>query len=346
MEEQYIKRNTTLLFLAVLLVLSFLLLKPILLSIVIGVILAFIFNPLYKRTVSIVKYKSLAAFLICIILILLILIPFWFLTPILIKQSFIVFQASQQIDFITPLKNFFPGILSSEQISSEVGSAISSFITKATNYFMNSLSELLLNFPTIALQLLVVFFTLFYTLREQDEVLEYVKDLLPFSKDVEKKLFDYSKGITIAVIYGQIIIGVIQGFIAGLGFFIFKVPNALLLTLFATLGAMLPIVGPVVVWVPVVIYLWIAGNNTAAIGVLCFGLIASTVDNILRPVIVSQKTKIPPSIVLVGMVGGLFLFGILGFILGPLILAYLLIILELYRGKKLPGVLIQEEKKN
>ena len=170
----------------------------------------------------------------------------------------------------------------------------------------------------------------------------YIKSLLPFSKDVENKLFQQTEGITYSVLYGQVVIGILQGIIAGLGFFIFGVSNALLLTLFACLAGIFPIIGTTIVWIPVAIYLFVGGNLLAGTGVAIFGAVASVIDNILKPMIVSQRTTMPTSVALIGMVGGLFLFGILGFILGPLILAYLLIILDLYRNKKVPGLLVQE----
>ncbi|MFQ5531099.1 MAG: AI-2E family transporter, partial [Candidatus Nanoarchaeia archaeon] len=127
--------------------------------------------------------------------------------------------------------------------------------------------------------------------------------------------------------------GVVQGLVVGIGFFIFRVPNALLLTLLASLAGIFPIIGTTIVWAPVVIYLFLAGNNFAAIGIIFFGIISSSIDNLIRPIFVSKRTNVHTAVILIGMIGGLFLFGILGFILGPLILSYLLVILELYRTK-------------
>jgi predicted PurR-regulated permease PerM len=158
---------------------------------------------------------------------------------------------------------------------------------------------------------------------------------MPFSPETEEKLFKSSKDVTSSVLYGLILVGLVQGVIIGGGFFIFGVPNALLLTFFAILTGILPIIGPALIWIPVVIYLLIAGNTVPAIGVLVFGLICSSIDNLLRPIFVSRRTKLNPVVALIGMIGGLFLFGILGVILGPLILSYLLILLDLYRNKKI-----------
>ena len=164
-------------------------------------------------------------------------------------------------------------------------------------------------------------------------------------KEVEKKLFKSSKDMTVSVLYGQVVIGIFQGIIAGVGFFIFKVPNALLLTFFAALAGIFPIIGTALVWVPVVIYLLIAGDSISAIGVMIFGICSSLMENLVKPIFISKRTNMNTSLILVGMIGGLLLFGILGIILGPLIIAYLLIVLELYRDKGDPTVFTQESSK-
>jgi predicted PurR-regulated permease PerM len=340
MDDVYFRRIITAVILTVLIVLSFFLLKPILLSIIMGFILAFAFTPVYNKLYKFIKSKNIASLFICVLLVLLIFLPLWFLTPILVDQSIKIYLSVQNIDFVTPLKSIFPSLFASEEFSVEIGSILHSFITKAANSLMNSFSQLILNFPSIFLQFLVVFFTFFFILKDKEKLIAYIQSLLPFSKDVEKKLFKSSKDITSSVIYGQIIVGIIQGLIVGVGFFIFKVPNALILTLFASLAGVIPIIGPGIVWVPVVIYLFITGNTFSAIGVLIFGLASSIIDNIIKPLFVSKRTTLHPALIIIGMVGGFFLFGVLGFILGPLIIAYLLIVLEVYRNKKTPEIFI------
>jgi predicted PurR-regulated permease PerM len=342
MDDIYLRKVIITVILSILAVLSFLVLKPILLAIIVGIILTVIFAPLYNWTFKILKSKNFSAALVCIFLILLIIMPFWFLTPIFVKQSFEVYLVSQQMDFVTPLKAIFPDFFASEEFSAEIGSIIHSFVTSATNSLVNSLSQLIINFPTLFLQLLVVFFTFFFVLKDKEEIVSYTKSLLPFSGDVKERLFKSSKEITISVTYGQILIGMIQGLIVSIGFFIFGINNAMLLTLLAILAGMFPVIGTTIVWLPVVIYLFIAGNTIPAIGITFFGVISNLIDNILRPIFVSRLARMHPLLILIGMIGGLFFFGILGFILGPLILAYSLIMLEVYRGRQISGIFIRK----
>lgn len=252
---------------------------------------------------------------------------------------------SQDLDFITPLKTFLPSFFQSDEFANEIGQAIHSFVTKTTNSLMNSMSDVILNFPTLFLQLLVVFFTFFFVLRDKEDLIEYIKSLIPFSKEVEKRLFKSSKDLTVSILYGQVLLGMIQGITAGIGFFIFGVPSALLLTILAAFAGMFPIVGTTIVWIPVALYLLIAGNTVSALGVVMFGLISSVIEAFFKPIFISRRAKMNTSLILFGMVGGMLLFGLLGIILGPLILAYLFIIIEAYRNKKLPDtVIISPEK--
>ena len=342
MDEAYFKKVVTLIILTVLVVLSYFLLKPILMAIIFGIVLSFVFSPVHDWLYQKTKSDNLSVILISIFMILLIILPIWFLTPPLIDQSLKIYFETQKIDFGNVLENFFPSF-SSGEFSREVGSIISSFVNKTINSFVNYVSGFILNFPTILLQLGVSFLTFFFVLRDKHNLMSYLKSLMPFSKDVEDKIFEQTKGITVSILYGQVVMGLIQGLIAGAGFFIFSIPNALFLTILACIAGVLPIIGTTVIWVPVVIYLVITKASAfAIIGVTIFGLIAVFIDNILKPVFVSRRTSIPASIILFGMIGGFFLSGTLGFIVGPLILAYLVILLEIYRNKRVPGLLIQE----
>lgn len=338
MEEYYLKRALSIIIFVALLVLSFLVLRPIALSIISGLLLAFIFTPVFKKLNKNIKSKNLTAGLIVFAFVTLLIIPAFFLTPLVLNQSIKIYTLSQQVDFREVIENtfegleqVFPNFVVPEDFVTEAGASLDSFATKTTNLIVNSISDLFINFPSILLQLFVMFFVFFFAMKDNEEFIAYLKSLLPFSKDIENKLFKSSKDITVSVIYGQFIIGIIQGIIAGIGFFIFGIPNALFLTIIASIAGIFPIIGTTIVWIPVSIYLLVAGNSFEAIGVIVFGLLSSTVDNFLRPLIVSRRTKLEPSIIIVGMVGGWFFFGVLGLLLGPLILAYLLILLELYR---------------
>jgi predicted PurR-regulated permease PerM len=310
-------------------------------SIITAIIFAFVMTPLYNKLSKKIKSRNLNATIITVILIIIITIPAIFLTPVLLKQSIAIFLESQKINLIKPLQDIFPSLFMSDVFASEIASIIHSFITKITNGTMNMITNFIFNFPTLFLQSLVMLFTFFFVLRDNDKFVSYIQSILPFPKKTEEKLFKSSKDITFSVLYGQIIIGIMQGLFAGVSFFIFGVENALFLTVLACIMGIFPIIGTSIVWIPVAIYLFVEGQFWPAIGVISFGTIASIVENGVKPMIIAKRTNVNSAIILLGMIGGVFLFGALGFILGPLILSYLLIILEIYRDKRLPGVFIK-----
>lgn len=334
MEEDYFKRIGITVLLCFLLILCFFLLKPILIPIIIGLLLAFIFSPFYNWLHKKTNSKNLSAALICISFAFLLIGCVWVFTPIAIDQSLKLYMGAQQMDYISVLKTISPSFFASDEFSNSVASILHSFLTRSANSLTTSFSNILLEFPTLFLYFLVVFFTFFYALRDKEDIGKYIKSLSPFSKEVDDKFFEYSKGITSSVLYGTVVVGFVQGLIVGASLFIFGVPNALLLTVLAVVAGIIPFIGPALIWLPVTIYLFIAQNPVQAVGVVLFGVVASSLENLLRPLIVSRRTSMPSSLIFLGMIGGFFLFGVLGFLLGPLVIAYLIIFLEVYRSKK------------
>jgi len=343
-DEKLFNKIASIVLMSVLVVLTFLIIRPILASTVFALILAFIFYPVYKKLRIKVKSNNLAALIVTAFILIIIIVPLIFLTPLLVKQTFEVYKYIQNENLVDAVQKIFPSVFTTQEISKDIAIAIHNFTSNIASDFLNNFSQILLNSPIILLHLLLILFVFFFGLRDGDKLISYIQSLSPLSKESEKKVFQQFKDITNSVIFGQIVVGIIQGIVTGIALFIFKIPNALVLTLLATLAGVLPIIGPALVWVPVDIYLFLSGRIGAGIGLLIYGLfIISWVDALIRPLIVSKKTKINSAIVLVSMIGGLFVFGILGLILGPLIIAYLILILEAYRNKKTESILIQKE---
>lgn len=341
MKIDYAKEISAAAFLLVLSVLAFYLLEPILMSVISGIIAAFLFIPIYNAIKKKIKSPDLSTAIVSLILIFAVIVPLWFIIPILLTQSIDIYILFQSINLREPLQNMFPALFQTDAFGNEIVTAVYSFITGITNGAMNLISDIILKFPTLFLQGLVSFFTFYFVVRDHKSFVKYIQSVLPFPKKTRDKLFKSSKDITSSVIYGQVGIGILQGIFAGFSFFIFGVGNSLFLTMVAILAGIFPVVGTTVVWVPVVIYLVVKGATLPALGVLAFGIVSVFLENAVKPVFISKRTNVHSGVILLGMVGGLFLFGILGVILGPLILSYLLIILETYRGRNPSGIFIK-----
>lgn len=144
------------------------------------------------------------------------------------------------------------------------------------------------------------------------------------------------------VVYGYLMIALIQGGLGALGFFIFGVTSPIFWGLIMALFALIPILGTGVVWIPASLILFFDGMIQSSnwlmfkgVGLFLYGiLIISTIDNILKPKLISEKAKVHPVIIMIGVFGGLLLFGPLGVIIGPLVLAMTQVVFETYLNKK------------
>lgn len=348
-DEKSFNKIASIVLIGVLVLLTFLILKPIIISSLFALVFAFIFYPVYKKVCSITKNKNLSAALICFILLAIIVVPLIFLIPLLIKQSYSIYSFIQGEKFLEPIYEVIVKVSASEDVSKNIIIALNNSTAYLTNYFLEKIASILINSPLILLHLIIISFIFFLGLRDGDKLVAYIQSLSPLSKESEKKIFEQFKDITHSVIYGQIVIGIIQGILTGIALFIFAIPNALFLTLIAILLGILPIIGPALIWIPVVVYLLAFGKGVAAVIMLFYGIfVISGIDNILRSLIVGKKTKINSGVILVSMVGGFLVFGIMGLIIGPLIIAYLLLILETYRktkDKKYEEIFIHKEEK-
>jgi len=268
--------------LGILAVLSFVILWPILSAIIIGLILAYIFYPVYTEVFHIIKEKNISALIIVFLVIFFVLLPLWFLLPYVAKQIFEIYLYAQNLNLFGFLTKIFPPLAQTE-FSKDFALSFNNFVTTIVSKILSGASTLLLNLPSFVLKLVVVFFVFFFGMRDAELFRDYVKTLSPFSKPTEKDFAKKFKDITNAVIYGFIVVGILQGILTGIGLFIFRVPNALLLTVLAIFAAIIPVIGAWVVWLPSSIYLLISGKIVLGVGLFIYGaLFVSWVDNIVN----------------------------------------------------------------
>lgn len=335
--EKDVKKFALIILIVILAILAFITIRPVIFSVLGGLLLAYIFFPVYSKISKALKNTTIAATLCSIFLILILAIPLWFLTPILIQESFDAFKAVQSFDTNALLLKLFPSV--SEQIISQLNISISNTLSSSISSILSVLVEYILNFATILLHLILVAFVFFFALKDHQQLRDFVLGLSPLNKTQEEHLKTQFRGMTYSIIHGQFISGILQGILAGIGFIAFGVPGAFILTVLSLILGVIPIVGPGLVYFPVAIYLLATGKVFLGFLFLAYNLIiVSFIDNFLRTHLISKRTKVSQVIVLIGMVGGLFVFGILGILLGPLILAYFLTILKAYKEKTLSSM--------
>jgi predicted PurR-regulated permease PerM len=333
-EEKTLNQIIVVVFIAVLLFFTYLILKPIFIAVLFGLILAYMFNPLDKLLLKLLKNKTLTTTITAIIAFALGFITLWFLLPILARQIFDAYVLLQSFDIINFLKGTFPPLFSSQQITSTIESSYNAFIANATKTSLEKLTGIINNLPIFLIKGVIVIIVFFYALRDGDKILNMLRDSLPFKRETTNKFIFKSGQVTYSVVYGRVLIGIIIGVLAGIGFYFAGVKNVILLSFLAMIMSILPLIGPWAIWIPVVVALFISGNTFSALFLLIYSLIVIALfENIATPLIVSKQSQLPTLLTFIGIFGGLIAFGIFGIILGPLIMAYLMVLFEIYREK-------------
>ncbi|WP_255191880.1 AI-2E family transporter [Natronobeatus ordinarius] len=170
--------------------------------------------------------------------------------------------------------------------------------------------------------LMVLVFLLYYFLVDGERFLGWVRGVTPLEDSVVDELFDEMSVVTWAVIQSHLLVAIVEGILGGIGLYVVGVSNVAFWTVVMIVVSILPIVGVWLVWGPAVAYLFVTGDVLGGVFLLGYGLaVLSVVDNYLRAIFVDKGSGLHPAVVLIGVVGGIYLLGILGLFLGPILLA-------------------------
>jgi predicted PurR-regulated permease PerM len=172
---------------------------------------------------------------------------------------------------------------------------------------------------------------LFFLFRDGEQFMETIKALIPFSAKERENILKRMVEMIHATIYGGIVVALVQGGLGGLGFWIVGLSSPAFWGAVMAFLSFIPIVGAFLVWVPAVMILFIQGAYLKALVLLAWcGLLVSLSDNFVRPILISGRTQVHTLLLFFGILGGLKIFGFLGFIAGPLVITICLAIIDIY----------------
>lgn len=335
----------------VVLIVSFMIFKPFLNAVLAGCIIAYVFFPIYKRVQKLFKLKSLSAFLVSILIIIIVATPIIFmLNSVYIEANYGYVRFKQQLttgrllglecpDGVTswPCKIQFKvnSLLENDQFRFYLQDTLD----KGSGWLLDTIGNFLFSIPVIALSVFIAFFTSFYLFKDGPNLIENLKCLMPFTKKNQTKIFKKFDDTLYAVIYGSIIIAIIQGILATIGYYVVGLSAPVLWGLLTAVSALLPLIGTPLIWLPASLMLIFQGYSTGdtnilwkGVGLLLYGiLVISTIDNLLKPRIIGKRSNIHPVFILIGVLGGVIYFGFIGLIIGPVIFGLLLTFLEMYK---------------
>lgn len=181
------------------------------------------------------------------------------------------------------------------------------------------------------LALAVMVYLTFFLLRDGPALTALMMKALPLGDDRERMLFTKFAEVTRATVKGNLVVAMVQGALGGLAFWVLDIPGPFLWGVIMAILSLIPAVGAGLIWMPVAIYLFAVGDVLPATLLVAYGFgVIGLVDNILRPILVGRDTKLPDYVILLSTLGGLVLFGINGFVIGPLIAALFTVFWDIF----------------
>lgn len=208
---------------------------------------------------------------------------------------------------------------------------ISALAGRAGPVLMGTLAAATRGTLSFILHLFIMLYAMFFFLVDGPKTLRTILYYIPLGNRQEGQLLGRFISVTRATLKGSLLIGILQGLLAGVAFWVSGVPGAAFWGTVMVVLSIIPAVGAFLVWVPAVIFLFVSGSTTAALGLLAWcAIVVSTVDNFLRPRLVGRDAKMSDLLILLSTLGGITFFGAVGFIVGPIVAALFVTIWHIY----------------
>lgn len=299
-------------------------------------VLVFLSYKPFKRLRTLTKSESFSAFFILLLIILVLIYPTYWLVSSLLVESTSLIEGGR--DLLLNLEfqhcDLSPGICAILNENLElVFNGVNSITTQLKTYFLSSLTSIFDSFATFFVNLFVFLLAFFFMLRDGEKFLIYIKKIIPMKNSYKSALFVKFKDVLVAVFFNTLFLAFLQGTLVGIGFWVVGITSPVFWGIIASFCALLPIFGPALVWLPAVVFLILSNQYAFGIGLLIYGLLlVSLIDNIVRPLFLTKKIQVHEFLVLLAVLGGIQVFGFfIGLFLGPVIISFLVSVLNLYR---------------
>ena len=312
-----------------------------------GTILAILFAPLYRRLVDSLKQRrTMAALATVTIVLLIVILPLTLIGGLLVQEGLGVYEKFQAGD-LNPGRYFQQvlGVLPAwgnnlierfgltnfgaiqEKLSTGMVQGGQFVAAKALNIGQNTFDFIV--------NLGIVLYLLFFLLRDGDDLARRIRTAIPLHADQKRELFNSFTTVIRATVKGNVVVAIVQGALGGLIFWFLGVHAAVLWAVVMAFLSLLPAVGSALVWLPVAIYFLVTGATWQGIVLIAFSvLVIGLVDNVLRPILVGKDTKIPDYVVLISTLGGMAIFGLNGFVIGPVIAAMFMAVWDIFASSR------------
>ena len=307
----------------------FLMVSPFLGYILTGIILGFLFLPAKRKLQEFMppRYSSGTVVLLTVL---------GAVIPVMILLGFVADDAANIVNSVNQTDIDLSGI--EQQIEQVLDTEFSleerlkSILSAAGNYILSSTSQIVGIASSVAIGLSIMLFVEFYSLKDGKDLVEWSKkfDFLPVQ--VQQDLYTDTAEATKAVVKGHIFVAIITGIVTALGLFLVGIPNTFFWSFIAIIAGFIPIIGTALIWAPAAIYLLLTGSTIPALALIVYGLIiVGSVENFVRPYLVDAEAGPHPLYILLGVIGGLEIFGMIGIFVGPIIFGVTKSLLQIYQ---------------
>lgn len=291
-----------------------------------------IFAPLQRWVLSkIGERQNTAALLTLFALMAIVVIPVILLTSAFVSEGIQFYQRIEagEIDprqILQRLRDAFPWV---DQLLVEFGvdtnnlkERLSQALMSASQFLAKETFTIGQNTFSFLVSLALMLYLTFFLLRDGKTLVNLIIKALPLGDEREHALFTKFAEVTRATVKGNLVVAIVQGALGGIIFWILDIPGPLLWGVVMAFLSLIPAVGAAIIWFPVSLYLYATGAWISATVLLAYGaIVIGLADNLLRPILVGRDTKLPDYVVLFSTIGGIVLFGINGFVIGPLVAA-------------------------
>ena len=322
--------------------LCWLMLRPFMTVLEWAAVLVIVFYPVHKRLAKKIRRRGLSAFVSSVLVILIVVAPLTFLTVALANELAntardLPVHVARLLNPETPVtgnvSKWIHDHLAMNTLTSQA--FIVEQIKDVGGALLGQTLGLMGNILGGLVKAFFVIFTMYYLFRDGDKIVRALPEALPLNRHQSEAILARTSQVVSASVYGVVTIAMLQGMLGALAFWILGVPSPVLWAVVLAFVCMIPIAGSFFVWLPAAIYLMLTGHWTKAILLILWGaLVISTIDNFLRPKLIKNQTKLHELFVFFSVLGGLSVFGLLGIVLGPVILAITLGLLDTFRVDK------------
>jgi predicted PurR-regulated permease PerM len=312
-----------------------------------AIVLAIVFSPAYRRLLRSMRQKrTIAALATVTIILMIVILPVTLIAALLVQEGFNVYERIQsgELNIVRYFQQVFAALpewvtnlldrfgltdlgVMQERLSASLLKGSQFLATQALNIGQNTF-DLIVN-------LLIVLYLLFFLLRDGDDLSKRIKNAIPLHAAQQRDLLNRFTTVIRATVKGNVVVAVVQGALGGLIFWFLGVHAPVLWAVLMAFLSLLPAVGAGLVWLPVAIYFLVTGAIWQGVVLIVYGaLVIGLVDNILRPILVGKDTKMPDYVVLISTLGGLAIFGLNGFVIGPVIAAMFMAAWDIFSASR------------